>query len=164
MRIIAINPEEVRDYVLEADKANPAEEQVTWRLGVIPHTVNNFIVSSCAKTTTKQNEDGKAEVGFTIDPVLLNSMRIKYGVKGWSNLRLADGKEVLAEFEEKDIPGYGKAMGLTDRALTMISPYMPELVVALRELLTLDGSSGAPESTTPAGAVVPAKPEGPHFP
>lgn len=163
MRIIAINPEEVRDFVLEDDRSNPAEEQVVWELGVVPHTVNNFVLSQCTKTSTTEI-DGKQEAHFAIDAVLLNSLRVKYGLKGWRNLKDAKGNLVEPDFSTASIPGYGPVKGLSDRALTMIGPYVPELANALRTANVLDASSAVPAHTSPAGDPVPAKPEGPHYP
>jgi hypothetical protein len=164
MRIYAINPEEVREYVLEDDRDTPPEHQVTWELGVIPHSVNNYIISKCTKTLTVTGPDGKPAVNITVDPVLLNSLRVKYGLKGWRNLRMSNGKLVEPLYDLTDIEGYGKAKGLSDHALTVIAPYIPELVRALRPDTTLDASPAMPETTAPDGTVTPAKEEGPLYP
>ena len=107
MALIAINPEHVFEYSLEQDKS---EDKTIFILGVIDSLTRAYIddVNSI-----------KSEDGTVSDSAVHNKyiQFVKFGLRGWRNLKDKDGKEIEFKTVEQTFSRLGKRTVVSDESI-----------------------------------------------
>jgi hypothetical protein len=129
MGYIAYDVNQVREYVSEQDKG---ESKTTFKLGVLDSRLYFFLQDGSRSfgVNSAAGPDGSATVNLNLE--MRNYKAVKYGLKGWENLRDRDGVEQAIRFRTDTIPGVGVRQAVADESLDLIKPLIPELA---REIL-----------------------------
>ena len=108
MAIIAINPSAVNEYSLLSDTG---QDKTVFQLGTIDSFVRAYIDDAHLNI---KKEDG------SFDDVLINHKFlefVKFGLKGWKNLKDEAGQEVQFKSEELSLPRLGSRVVASDESL-----------------------------------------------
>ena len=138
MAIVGITPEAVREYVVVSNRKDPVEQQVKWLIG----PVDSLSMARMNDTYMELGVD--AASGDEITPTSKN-LRIfewatdicKYGLKGWSNFRDANGNEIA--FATKKVVAGGLIKEVVDPVVLSRIPLevLQELSVEIRSVNSL---------------------------
>jgi hypothetical protein len=138
---IAFDVKETREYILEADRKLPPEQQTIFILGTLDSSLAGHI--NDASIDFQMNDKGPdREANIQWRRAFRQLQLVRFGLKGWSNLFDRQGKEI--RFDPKDhtksyaVSNVGNREGLTDRALDLIKPYIRELAKQINEANWLD--------------------------
>jgi hypothetical protein len=116
---IAVTEKEF-EYVLEADRDLPAEQQTTWILKVLNWDENRQLEKSEWKPPTRRG----AQAVMVTDPKAIQRRALDLGLLGWRNFKSRDGTAVEFRRDGGKVPG---------EVLDMIAPYAAELANAIAD-------------------------------
>lgn len=125
MALITMNPDAVREYSLKEDQG---EDRTVFKLGVL----DAFSWAFIEKTGDWQKATGNA--------ISLLNFIVLFGVRGWSNFRDAEGKELAFETEQIDVPMVGKRDVMKKELLRHFTvPWITELAQEIQATNRLSG-------------------------
>lgn len=132
---IAIDPREKFEYILEADRDKPEDEQTVWELRALTFAQRNALEDMPTFT-------GEKEVAPKMGKMTRETLRA--GLAGWRNFKDARGR--IIEFEcdpcERSVLGR-KCKPVLDRCLERIHPSdVVELVNAISEVQRITDEEG----------------------
>ena len=109
MSLIPINCEAIHDYSLNSDEG---PDKTIFKIGVLDSFVRAYIDDSHS-TFKKDTESLFDDVGIH-DKYL---QFVRFGLKGWSNFKDSEGKDVPFEITEIDVPRIGKRKVVSDESM-----------------------------------------------
>lgn len=128
MGIIAFDVNQTWDYSLTEDVSDP---KTVFHLGHLDSALATHLRDSV--TDYKLNEQGD-RAGFALNARQTDRDYVRFGVKGWDNLKTADGRIVAPKLKEHAVGGrVGTRRGLADESLDYLIPYFFELARAIEE-------------------------------
>lgn len=101
--MIAIDPEEVFDYVLKAERDKPEEEQSVFELGVLTSRQE-------AKLQDQAFSMSGATMVATTPSGTMNLQTLRAALRNWRKVRARDGSEVPFECEGKRLDVLGEQL------------------------------------------------------
>lgn len=126
----AFNVNEVRPYILKADRELPPEQQTEFDLAVVDSALHAYLWDS---NTFVGDDSSNGEVKPMVQVRAFSKIRdtVKFCLKSW---RKFDGPEFTPKFlvSYPNVGGKNR-MGLTNEALDYLKPYIPELSSAIEE-------------------------------
>ena len=118
--MIAVDPDEVRDYSLLKDTGG-----TVFQLGVLDSLLRAFIDDKYYEVTnvpTKDGEEKETTVKLTDTQIHAKFVDfVRFGLRGWKNFKDRQGKEVEFAVEEIDVPGVGKRARVKDESLKRLT-------------------------------------------
>lgn len=108
MGLIAINKTDI-EYTLKSDNS---EDKTVFKLGVFDSQEKLYVHSKILNTKLSNTED-------VVDETVYIPL-VKFGLKGWANLKYADGKQVDFETVETTIQNIGKRKVIKDDLLNLL--------------------------------------------
>lgn len=134
MRQLAIDPEATMEYRLDSDEEGPV-----FILGSIDVFLRATIADGNAAYYLK-GKDSDGEAGVRISGNRRNVELVKFGLKGWKNLKTAGGLEIVFETWVYDVPGLGKRTGVSENKMSHLRfEWIDELA---REILRQNALTG----------------------
>ena len=112
--MIAVDPDEVRDYSLTKDTG---ESKVVFQLGVLDSLLRAYIDDKYYEVTKEDESVRLTDVQIHAKFVDF----VRFGLRGWKNFRDRQGKEVEFAVEEIDVPGVGKRARVKDESLKRLT-------------------------------------------
>lgn len=121
MSVTVFEVAETKEYTLKADRDDPT----VWTIGRIDHKLWSNLQDKHSRMEVS-GIGGEAEGVVRFDVNGRNDDFVRFGVKGWRNLKAKGGKDI----EHSTVScstGVGNRQGLSDRSLEMIRPFIAEL-------------------------------------
>lgn len=110
MALVAININDVKEYSLMEDTA---DDKTVFLIGVIDSLTRSYIDDSHLQRFGERKDMELNDVDLHDKYVQF----VRFGLKGWRNMKDADGKDVEYKSEEKIFPRIGKRIVASDETL-----------------------------------------------
>lgn len=134
---IAIDPNQVTQYILRADRKLEEAKQTVWELGILDSRLRRWIKdATIGWEANSAGADKAASVGLYLQRRAY--LLAQFGIRGWRNLLGADGRPIEAETTKHTLT-VGSRMGLTHPMMDQIEPYIDELAGEIDRINSLTG-------------------------
>lgn len=129
MGIIAFDVSQTWDFSLATDE----EPKTVFHLGHLDSALATFLMDSVADyKLSDKGKSGAADITFNV--FQRDRELCRYGIKGWANLKRADGTLIEPKFNRVPVGGkIGPRLGLSDESLDLIMPHFAELSRAIED-------------------------------
>ena len=125
MSVTVFDVAETREYTLKADTEDPT----TWIIGRVDHRLWSSIQDKYQRFALNDlGAEAKGTVSFDLNA--RNDDFVRFGIKGWRNLKDKQGNDVAFSTESTQT-AVGNRQGLADRMLEMIRPFVAELAAEI---------------------------------
>jgi len=124
---------ETKEYTLKADTENPT----VWTIGRIGHRLWSALQDKHSRMEVS-GIGGEAEGVVRFDVNGRNDDFVRFGVKGWSNLKDKNGNDVSFSTVSTST-SVGNVQGVSDRLLEMIRPFIAELAGEVERFNAVSG-------------------------
>jgi hypothetical protein len=124
---------ETKEYTLKADTIEPT----VWTIGRIGHRLWSNLQDKHSRMEVS-GIGGEAEGVVRFDVNGRNDDFVRFGVKGWANLKDKNGNDVAFSTVSTST-GVGNVQGVSDRLLEMIRPFIAELAGEVERFNAVSG-------------------------
>lgn len=122
--IVAFDINAVREYSLRSDDG---PEKTVFHIGRIDSILRSHIMDSTTRFAKEGEKSDRVEAEVDISKRFY--LLAQFGVKGWKGFKDSAGNEVPFDQVSVPVPGVGNRMGLSERTLNLLQPYLSELAL-----------------------------------
>lgn len=133
MSVIVFEVAETREYTLKADKEDPT----SWTIGRIDHRLWSHLQDKNSRMEVN-GLGGEAQGSVKFDLNTRNDDFVRFGLKGWKNLKDKNGNEVPFTTVSHST-AVGNRHGLSDLLLQKIRPFIAELAAEIERFNGMTG-------------------------